>query len=188
MQYFPTTFPKDKGPPRQYFFDVLNTVYPDYLRQIMSHANSERMAADTDQNKTSSIRISQFWEEELKAMPYLSRKCKIRYLKNHRLLITRIYIQSAQAKQYICSSPAQRKSPQTGRGKSTSLWGLSVNIRSQKRNRNRSRSSSRQQNLQPQFRKRLGSRSPQPPHWRHHSSYRCLLSRSSSTIPKKTQK
>ena len=50
MQYFPATFPKDKGPPRQYFFDVLNTVYPDYLRQIMAHAARERMAADTGQN------------------------------------------------------------------------------------------------------------------------------------------
>jgi hypothetical protein len=74
-QYFPDTYPKNKGPPRQYFFDVLNTVYPDYLRQIMAHANSERMSADAEQNRTSSIAISQFWEEELKAMPYLSRKC-----------------------------------------------------------------------------------------------------------------
>ena len=74
MQYFPDTYPKDKGPPRLYFFDVLNTVYPDYLRQIMAHASKERMAADTDQKKSQSIAISQFWEEELKAMPYLS--CK----------------------------------------------------------------------------------------------------------------
>ena len=50
QQYFPDTYPKDKGPPRQYFFDVLNTVYPDYLRQIMVHAARERMAADTGQN------------------------------------------------------------------------------------------------------------------------------------------
>ena len=78
--YFPDTYPKDKGPPRQYFFDVLNTVYPDYLRQIMTHANNERMAADTDQNRTSSIAISQFWEEELKSMPYLSSKCSMRYI------------------------------------------------------------------------------------------------------------
>ena len=50
QQYFPDTYPKDKGPPHQYFFDVLNTVYPDYLRQIMEHAARERMAADTGQN------------------------------------------------------------------------------------------------------------------------------------------
>jgi len=76
--YFPDTYPKDKGPPRQYFFDVLNTVYPDYLRQIMTHANNERMGADTGQNRNSSIAISQFWEEELKSMPYLSSKYSMR--------------------------------------------------------------------------------------------------------------
>ena len=72
--YFPDKYPKDKGPPRQYFFDVLNTVHPEYLQQIMAHANQERMAADAGNNLTDAIAISQFWEEELKAMPYLSRK------------------------------------------------------------------------------------------------------------------
>jgi hypothetical protein len=47
----------------------------------MAHANSERMAADADQNKTSSIAISKFWEEELKSMPYLSCKYSIIYWK-----------------------------------------------------------------------------------------------------------
>ena len=32
MKYFPTKFPKDKGPPRKYFFDILNTLQPDYLK------------------------------------------------------------------------------------------------------------------------------------------------------------
>lgn len=38
-QYFPDTYPIGKGPPRQYFFDILNTVHPDYLEQVMKHAN-----------------------------------------------------------------------------------------------------------------------------------------------------
>ena len=45
MRFFPSTYPKGKGPPRDYFFNVLNTMYPEYLAQIMSHANQERMAA-----------------------------------------------------------------------------------------------------------------------------------------------
>ena len=57
-QYFPDTYPKFKGPPRQYFFDVLNTVYPEYLQQVMAHAARERMSAEADQNKNSSIAIS----------------------------------------------------------------------------------------------------------------------------------
>lgn len=38
-KYFPDTYPAGKGPPRQYFFDILNTVHTDYLEQVMKHAN-----------------------------------------------------------------------------------------------------------------------------------------------------
>ena len=31
MQYFPSKYPAGKGPPRDYFFNVLNTLHPDYL-------------------------------------------------------------------------------------------------------------------------------------------------------------
>ena len=30
-QYFPDKYPPGKGPPREYFFNVLNTLYPEYL-------------------------------------------------------------------------------------------------------------------------------------------------------------
>ena len=39
MLYFPDNFAENKGPSRTYFFDILNTLYPKYLAQIMSHAN-----------------------------------------------------------------------------------------------------------------------------------------------------
>ena len=39
MCFFPDKYPMNKGPPREYFFNVLNTVHPDYLQQIMDHAN-----------------------------------------------------------------------------------------------------------------------------------------------------
>ena len=74
MLYFPSSFPKDKGPSREYFFNILATLYPDYLKEIMSHASTQRMAADGVDAQEESIKISKFWEEELKAMPYLSRK------------------------------------------------------------------------------------------------------------------
>ena len=41
--FFPSTWRKDKGPPRQYFFNVLNTLYPEYLQNVMAHANEQRM-------------------------------------------------------------------------------------------------------------------------------------------------
>ena len=39
LQYFPDTYPAGKGPPRKYFFDILNTLHPDYLNQVLKHAN-----------------------------------------------------------------------------------------------------------------------------------------------------
>ena len=63
LSYFPSVYPKGKGPPRQYFFDLLNTLMPEYLAQILSHANKERMAADGAKMQSEAIQISQFWEE-----------------------------------------------------------------------------------------------------------------------------
>ena len=73
-QYFPSSYPKDKGPPREYFFNILNTIYPDYLAQIMAHASKQRMSAEDADNKKSAIEISKYWEEELKDMPFVSQK------------------------------------------------------------------------------------------------------------------
>ena len=74
LQYFPDKYPQDRGPPRDYFFNVLHTVHPEYLLKIMAHASKQRMTAEGDDGKRESIAISAFWEEELRAMPYLSRK------------------------------------------------------------------------------------------------------------------
>ena len=74
LQYFPDKYPKDKGPPREYFFDILNTVHPEYLKQVIQHADEERYAAWGTDQKAQTIKVSQYWQEELDSMPYLS--CK----------------------------------------------------------------------------------------------------------------
>ena len=43
--YFQDEYPKDRMPCRKYFFDLLNTVYPVYLENIMKHAAKERYTA-----------------------------------------------------------------------------------------------------------------------------------------------
>ena len=45
-RYFQDDYPDDKGPCRKYFFDILNTLYPDYLEQIMKHAATQRYTAE----------------------------------------------------------------------------------------------------------------------------------------------
>ena len=74
MSYFPADYPKGRGPPRDYFFNIVNTKLPDYLQQLLEHANKQRMSAEGQGQQTEAIQISQYWEEQLKAMPYLSSK------------------------------------------------------------------------------------------------------------------
>ena len=38
-KYFPNDFAAGKGPGRDYFFNVVNTIMPDFLKQMMDHAN-----------------------------------------------------------------------------------------------------------------------------------------------------
>ena len=72
MSFFPDKYPKDKGPPREYFFNILNTIHPDYLANLMQHANKQRMTTEGEGMQKQSIQISEFWEEQLRQMPYLS--------------------------------------------------------------------------------------------------------------------
>ena len=74
MALFPDSYPKGKGPPRDYFFNVLNTMHRDYLEQVIEHANKQRMTSAGEAMQRQSIEISAYWEEQLRAMPYLS--CK----------------------------------------------------------------------------------------------------------------
>ena len=43
--YFMDRYPKGKLPERNYFFNVLNTVYEDRVQGMIRHANKQRFAA-----------------------------------------------------------------------------------------------------------------------------------------------
>ena len=38
-KYFPDEYRVGKGPGRDYFFNVVNTVQPDFLKRMVDHAN-----------------------------------------------------------------------------------------------------------------------------------------------------
>jgi len=61
-------------PDREYFFNVINTVEPDYLASLVKHAQNQRfnnMAPDENPNI---IEVTSFWKKELEASPYFSSK------------------------------------------------------------------------------------------------------------------
>ena len=102
MAYFPDVYPKGKGPPRDYFFNVLNTLHPDYLAQVMVHANKQRMTTEGERMQKESIQISDYWAEQLNSMPYLSRKCPY----PNQDLICLLLLQRGTARRFIFSSQA----------------------------------------------------------------------------------
>ena len=72
--YFPDELPKDRYPCREYFFNILNTLYPDYLQKIMAHAAKERYSAEGEEQQKHVIKATDEWYEALQAMPFKSSK------------------------------------------------------------------------------------------------------------------
>ena len=46
----------------------------------MEHAAKQRMSADGLMQKDQTIKMTEYWEQQLKAMPYFTRKCHMIYL------------------------------------------------------------------------------------------------------------
>ena len=59
--YFNDIYPKERFPERSYFFNILNTIYPDYLSSIMSHACKTRFTVDGDKMKREAIVATDEW-------------------------------------------------------------------------------------------------------------------------------
>ena len=42
MKYFPSKLPKGRVPDREYFWNVMNTLMPEYTKSLLTHANEQR--------------------------------------------------------------------------------------------------------------------------------------------------
>ena len=69
MMYFPDSLPRGKSINREYFFNVLNTKYPDYLKKMIAHANSQRMGSANNGTEMDEIKVSENMWQELNEMP-----------------------------------------------------------------------------------------------------------------------
>ena len=74
MQYMMDSYAKDRFPDRAYFFTILNTVHPEYVAEMIAHANKQRFAADGDALENKTISINKEWWDKLHEMPFFSRK------------------------------------------------------------------------------------------------------------------
>ena len=75
MKYLQDEYPKGRYPDRQYFYTILNTVHPDYVKAMIEHANKARFAADGEAQEERVVNVNQEWFDKLNSMPFISSKC-----------------------------------------------------------------------------------------------------------------
>ena len=74
MKYFPDKLPEGRIPDRDYFWNVFNTLYEDYVTELVAHANKVRNEANVEQQAAQVIEIGDEMWDELNAAPFIS--CK----------------------------------------------------------------------------------------------------------------
>ena len=57
-------------PCREYYFNVMNTVMPNFLAAVIEHAHEIRYAKTDEATKNESILISEEWYQDLLDMPF----------------------------------------------------------------------------------------------------------------------
>ena len=58
---------------KEYFFNVLNTLYPEYLPNLIKHAANTRFSGQLKTDEEETILCTNDWARELQEHPYFSR-------------------------------------------------------------------------------------------------------------------
>ena len=74
MLYMPDRLAKGKQVSRTYFFNVLYSLYPEYVSKMVAHAQKVRFGSGREENHSNEIAVSPEMWESLNAMPFMSGK------------------------------------------------------------------------------------------------------------------
>ena len=77
MKYIPDRFRKGQFCQRSYFFNILNTVMPEYVKKLLEHANNLRMNIRIAEGRKECLIISERWYQKLMEFPFISSKYNI---------------------------------------------------------------------------------------------------------------
>ena len=75
MQYFPTKLPKGRVPDREYFYNLVNTHHPEFVQQLIAHAN-EQCNAVNNEARQRVHRDLQRLVGPAERLPFVSCKCR----------------------------------------------------------------------------------------------------------------
>ena len=74
MKYFPDKLPNGRLPDRDYFWNVFNTLYEEYVTELVRNANEQRNTVKTQQEAEQVMQVTEDWWEKLNRVPFIS--CK----------------------------------------------------------------------------------------------------------------
>ena len=69
----------NRVPEREFFFGILATLRPLYLKKIIEDANKVRYEADDKDSQKDVIMLDEDWYKELIKYPYFSSKTYLKY-------------------------------------------------------------------------------------------------------------
>ena len=72
--YFPDRYPKGRTADREYTFNVLNTLRPDYVSLIIKNAYDQRNSSANQDQQLNMIHITDEWKQQLDSVPFISSK------------------------------------------------------------------------------------------------------------------
>ena len=73
-RYFPDAYPKGREPDRTYMFNILNTLKPEYVRDMIRHAQTQRNAITEESKGNDEIVMTTNWQQKLEQVPFISSK------------------------------------------------------------------------------------------------------------------
>ena len=74
MKYFPDKLPKSRIPDKDYFWNVFNTLYEEYVSELVRNANEQSNTVANQQQAAQVMQVTEGWWEKLNAVPFMS--CK----------------------------------------------------------------------------------------------------------------
>ena len=74
VKFFPNKLPKGRQMDRSYMYNIWNTVHQDQVQAVIEYANEVRYGEKNERMQDESIKITDKWEQELKAMPFTSKQ------------------------------------------------------------------------------------------------------------------
>ena len=78
-EHFPDQYPKGRQCAREFFFTILATKHPDYVKNLILNSKKQRFDGDEESDEEKRIEIDPEWEEELKAFPQFASKYRLFY-------------------------------------------------------------------------------------------------------------